>query len=265
MSNEHHIKEFGLIGYPLSHSFSKRYYDNKFEREGITDCRYNLYPIEQISELPGLLRAHPGLCGLNVTIPHKIGVMFYLDKISLEAKEVDAVNCIKISKHNPVESFFSGEVPMDGVHLAGFNTDVYGFETSLRPLLRRQHRRALVLGNGGAARAVFYVLRKLHIEFAVVSRKPAGKQLSYGQLTRDVMEAHPLIINTTPLGTHPDITACPDIPYTYIGKQHILYDLVYNPAETEFLKRGAANGAVIKNGLEMLELQAEKNWEIWNS
>ncbi|SEN80613.1 shikimate dehydrogenase [bacterium A37T11] len=259
------MKKFGLIGYPLKHSFSKQYYNDKFEKEGITDCVYELLPLQQISELPGLLKASPELCGLNVTIPHKIGVMFYLDKISPEAKEVDAVNCIKIIKRNPVESFFCGEVGVDKVQLAGFNTDVYGFEESLKPLLPKRPIKALVLGDGGAARAVFYVLKKLHIDFSVVSRRATSKQLSYEQVNPEVIAQHLLIINTTPLGTFPDVEACPQIPYEYLSKDHLLYDLVYNPAETAFLKRGAARGATVKNGMEMLVLQAEKNWEIWNN
>lgn len=259
------MKKFGLIGYPLKHSFSKQYFNEKFEKEGLKDYHYELLPLPNISDLPDLLKQQPELCGLNVTIPHKIGVMFYLDKISPEAKEIDAVNCIRIVKSNPVESFFSGEMCMKKVQLEGYNTDVYGFEESLKPLLKKQHSKALVLGNGGAARAVFYVLKKLGIDYDVVSRRANPKQLSYGQLNREIIEAHPLIINTTPLGTFPKIDEKPEIPYEFIDKRHLLYDLVYNPEETAFLKEGKKGGATIKNGLEMLHLQAEKNWEIWNS
>ncbi|QNL51152.1 shikimate dehydrogenase [Olivibacter sp. SDN3] len=259
------MKKFGLIGYPLKHSFSKKYFNEKFEKESLIDHQYELLPLPNISDLPELLKKQPELCGLNVTIPHKIGVMFYLDKISPEAKEIDAVNCIKIVKSNPVESFFSGEMCMKSVQLEGFNTDVYGFEESLKPLLKKQHTKALVLGNGGAARAVFYVLKRLGIDYAVVSRRANAKQFSYDQLNRTIIEDHLLIINTTPLGTFPQIDEKPLIPYEFIGEKHLLYDLVYNPEETAFLKEGKAKGAQVKNGMEMLHLQAEKNWDIWNS
>lgn len=259
------MKKYGLIGYPLKHSFSKKYFTEKFEKLGLTDSVYDLYPLPNISDLPELLKANPQLCGLNVTIPHKIGAMFYLDKISPEAKEVDAVNCINIIKSNPVQNFFSGEISMNKVRLEGYNTDVYGFEASLKPLLKSQHKKALVLGNGGAARAVFYVLKNLGIPFEVVSRRANAKQYSYEQLDEKIIREHTLIINTTPLGTFPNIDEHPAIPYEYLGPEHLLYDLVYNPEETAFLKRGKARGAETKNGLEMLHLQAEKNWEIWNS
>lgn len=259
------MKKYGLIGFPLKHSFSKVYFTEKFEKLGLSDCTYDLFPLPNISDLPELLKANPQLLGLNVTIPHKIGVLFYLDKISPEAKAVDAVNCIKIIKHNPLQNFFSGEISMNKVQLEGYNTDVYGFEESLKPLLKSHHKKALVLGNGGAARAVFYVLKNLDIEFKVVSRRANAKQYAYDQLDEKIIREHPIIINTTPLGTYPNVEELPTIPYGSIGKKHLLYDLVYNPGETAFLKRGKEQGAVTKNGIEMLHLQAEKNWEIWNS
>lgn len=259
------MKKYGLIGYPLKHSFSKRYFTEKFEKLGLNDSVYDLYPLPNISDLPDLLKANPELCGLNVTIPHKIGAMFYLDKISPEAKEVDAVNCINIIKNNPVQNFFSGEISMNKVRLEGYNTDVYGFETSLKPLLKAHHKKALVLGNGGAARAVFYVLKNLNIAFEVVSRRANAKQYAYEQLDKRTIREHTLIINTTPLGTFPNMDEYPAIPYEYLGPEHLLYDLVYNPEETAFLKKGKEKGATTKNGMEMLYLQAEKNWEIWNS
>ena len=259
------MKKFGLIGYPLKHSFSKKYFNEKFEKEGLKGYHYELLPLPNISDLPDLLRKEPELCGLNVTIPHKIGVMFYLDKISPEAREIDAVNCIKIVKSNPVESFFSGEMCMKRVQLEGYNTDVYGFEESLKPLLKKFHTKALVLGNGGAARAVFYVLKKLNIDFDIVSRRANPKQFSYEQLNQNIMEEHLLIINTTPVGTFPQVDEKPAIPYAYLTNKHLLYDLVYNPEETAFLKEGKKRGAAIKNGMEMLYLQADKNWQIWNS
>ncbi|MXV14690.1 shikimate dehydrogenase family protein [Hufsiella ginkgonis] len=258
------MKKFGLIGFPLSHSFSKEYFTKKFKEEGLEDHVYELYPLPNINQLEALIRSEPGLCGLNVTIPHKIGVMFYLDKVDEAAKEIDAVNCIKILNNKPMESFFSGEISFMQVNLHGYNTDAYGFETSLAPLLKKHHKKALVLGNGGATRAVIYVLKKLHIEFTVVSRRPVRKQITYEQLNKQVMAEHTLVINTTPLGMSPNYHTCPAIPYEYLTGKHLLYDLVYNPEETEFLRRGKEQGAAIKNGMEMLHLQAEKSWEIWN-
>lgn len=248
------MKKFGLIGFPLTHSFSKKYYLGKFKNEQIKDVSYELYAIETIDLLLGLLHGDKEIMGINVTIPHKIAVMRYLDELSDEARAIAAVNCIKVQRDN------------DGaVHLKGYNTDVFGFEMSLRPLLEHHHTKALVLGNGGAAKAVIYTLDKLGIEFRLVSRTPDAGQLAYAGITQQVMAEYPLIINTTPLGTYPDVDNCPDIPYEYIGKSHLLYDLIYNPGETLFLQKGKDYGARVKNGLEMLELQAEKNWEIWNS
>lgn len=259
------MKKYGLIGYPLTHSFSKKYFTEKFEKEELDNYQYDLYPLPNLSDLPDLIKGIPELCGLNVTVPHKIGVMFYLDKIDPAAKEIDAVNCIKIVNHQPVEAFFSGELSSMKVRLEGYNTDAFAFEASLKPLLKKHHQKALILGNGGAARAVAYILNKLGISYRLVSRRAIGKQLSYDKLDADVMSERLLIVNTTPLGTAPNIDECPDIPYELLGPRHLLYDLVYNPAETEFLKRAKARGASIKNGIEMLHLQAEKSWEIWNS
>ena len=259
------MKKFGLIGYPLSHSFSKKYFNEKFEREGLKDYHYELYPLQNISDIENLINSTPDLCGLNVTIPHKIGVMYYLDKVSPDAKAIDAVNCIKIIKNNPLETVFSGELPNMKVRLEGYNTDAYGFETSLKPLLKKHHTKALVLGSGGGSRAVTYVLSKLGIDYRVVSRRKGPKQITYAELTKNLMNEYLLIINTTPLGMAPNIETSPEIPYEFLGEKHLLYDLVYNPAETEFLKKGQARGATVKNGEEMLHLQAEKAWEIWNS
>lgn len=259
------MKKYGLIGYPLTHSFSKEYFSEKFAKEGYEDREYELYPLQNLSDLPELINDTHDLTGLNVTVPHKIGVMFYLDKIDPAAREIDAVNCIKIVNHQPVEAFFSGELSSMKVRLEGYNTDAFAFEESLKPLLKKHHQKALILGNGGAARAVAYVLNKLDISYKLVSRRAIGKQLKYKQLTPSVMKDRLLIINTTPLGTSPNIEECPDIPYELLTTKHLLYDLVYNPEETEFLKRGKEKGSAIKNGLEMLHLQAEKSWEIWNS
>lgn len=248
------MNKFGLIGFPLTHSFSKKYYDAKIEREQIPEVGYELYPIPDITDFPGLVEKDPQLVGVNVTIPYKIAVMRYLDQLSPEAEAIAAVNCIRIEREN------SGR-PV----LTGYNTDVYGFAESLRPLLKPHHDAALILGNGGAAKAVSFALAQLNIAHTVVSRSAGNGQLAYEQLDAAVIGIHPLIVNTTPLGTYPDVMGCPDIPYDLLDERHLLYDLVYNPPETEFLKRGQAQGAAIKNGLEMLERQAERNWEIWNA
>lgn len=246
------MKKFGLIGFPLAHSFSKKYYDAKIDRQQITGVNYELYAIPSIADFPRLIADNPLLMGVNVTIPYKIDVMDFLDSLSAEAEAIAAVNCIRIDR------------PTNGEpRLTGYNTDVYGFAESLKPLLRPEHDTALVLGNGGAAKAVTFALTQLGIAHSIVSRAAGKGQYTYAQLDADIIESHPLIINTTPLGTYPAVIDCPDIPYDYLSERHLLYDLVYNPTKTEFLKRGQAKGAVVKNGLEMLELQAERNWEIW--
>ena len=241
------MRRFGLIGHPLTHSFSKKYFEEKFRREGISDCTYDLFPLQSVDELEALVASTPDLQGLNVTIPYKQLVLKHLNQLHLE--DAGACNCIQI---------------IDGT-LIGHNTDIPGFEKSLLPLLKPQHRNAIVLGNGGAAKAVVYVLNKLGIGYEIVSRKiHDGSSLEYEQLTGDLISRHKLIINTSPLGTFPDIESFPPIPYQFIGKEHLLYDLVYNPEETVFLKKGRAQGAIIKNGYEMLVLQAEESWRIWN-
>lgn len=247
------MKKLGLIGYPLGHSFSKKYYLDKFEKETIQGIDYDLYALEHITDFPKLYQDEPAFYGVNVTIPYKIAVMDYLDELSPEAAAIQAVNCIQIRQ-------------VDGrSYLKGFNTDVYGFQASLEPLLKEQHTEALILGNGGAAKAVVYALKQLGIGYKFVSRTPSEQQFSYQQLTKDIIEQYKLIINCSPVGTFPHIEQCPDLPYEAIGEQHLLYDLIYNPAETLFLKKGREREAQTKNGLEMLILQAEKNWEIWNT
>lgn len=261
------MKKFGLIGYPLGHSFSEKYFTEKFKAENLDNCVYELFPVQKLSDLPQLLAKEKYLCGLNVTIPHKIGVMYYLDEIDKDAQEIDAVNCIKVTHHHSVKSIFSGELCTLNAHkpkLIGYNTDAYGFEKSLKPLLESHHKKALILGNGGAARAVKFVLEKLKIDYKFVSRRPLKGMLNYNDLSEATLKEYRIIINTTPLGTFPDVENCPDIPYQYLTNKHLLYDLIYNPAETTFLKKGKEKGAKIKNGAEMLELQAEKSWEIWN-
>lgn len=259
------MKHYGLIGYPLTHSFSKKYFTEKFEKEHITDSKYELYPLEDINGLQDLLDIHPDICGLNVTVPHKIKVLRYLDWIEPDARSAGAVNCIRVSAESPVLAAFSGEVGVKGhdFRLEGFNTDIYGFEMSLTPFLKDHHDQALVLGDGGAAKAVKCVLEKLGINFKVVTRKPIGDNLLFKDLKPHHIKKHLIIINTTPLGTSPNVDECPDIPYDAITEDHLLYDLVYNPEKTLFLQKGEEQGATIKNGYEMLVLQAEKSWEIW--
>ncbi|MGI4751964.1 MAG: shikimate dehydrogenase family protein [Janthinobacterium lividum] len=260
------MKKYGLIGFPLTHSFSKKYFTEKFEKEGIEDCSYELFELENLSNFPEFIKANPDLCGLNVTIPHKIGAVYYMNWMDDEAKKVEAINCIKVIQESAVAAAFSGEVGFvdQDFRLEGYNTDIHGFENSLKPLLKSQHIKALVLGNGGASRAVRYVLKKLRIPFQVVSRRPKPNQILYENVTAELVKSYKLIINTTPLGTDPDITSFPPIPYEAITNQHLLYDLIYNPEKTVFLQKGEAQGAEIKNGHEMLVLQAEKAWEIWN-
>lgn len=245
--------KLGLIGYPLGHSFSKNFYLSKFEAEGINHIDYDLYPIEHIEKFIPLLQKEIAFRGFNVTIPYKQTVMDYVDDLSQEAAAIQAVNCITIHRTT------------DKLWLKGYNTDAYGFQKSLEPLLKPQHTSALVLGNGGAAKAVFYVLQKLHIPYHIVSRSKDNGDFTYHDLTADIIESNTLIINCSPVGTYPNIAECPEIPYEALSSQHLLYDLIYNPEETLFLKKGKEKGATIKNGYEMLVLQAEKNWEIWQS
>jgi shikimate dehydrogenase len=261
------MKKYGLIGYPLSHSFSKKYFTEKFEAENIHNSSYELYPLSDINQLEDLLKQEPELCGINVTVPYKVTVLPLLDSMSEYAREIGAVNCIRVSQMSPVTAAFSGEVGIEGKEymVEGFNTDAYGFEMSLKPLLKSRHTSALILGDGGAARAVKYILRTLNISYKSVTRKPADRHITFNELTPELVANHLLIINTTPLGTAPNIDECPDIPYEALTEDHLLFDMVYNPEQTLFLKKGAERGAVTKNGYEMLILQAEKSWEIWNS
>ena len=245
---------FGLIGYPLSHSFSKQYFNEKFRREGIEGCYYELFPLERIEALPALLEAHPKLRGLNVTIPYKQQVMPYLGRLDEGAGAVGAVNTISVK---------------EGL-LTGYNTDVYGFERSLQTFLDERGGeaaglQALVLGTGGAAKAVAYVLRKMGIPYREVSRTKKTGRLTYPELNETLMRDCRLIVNTTPLGMSPKADTCPEIPFQHIGTQHLLYDLVYNPEETLLMAKARRQGAAVHNGLAMLRLQAEKAWEIWNS
>jgi shikimate dehydrogenase len=261
------MKLFGLIGFPLTHSFSKKYFTNKFEQENIEGYKYELFSLEDIKDFPKLLDDHPNLLGLNVTVPHKKNVIPYLDWVSHDAKEVGAVNCIHIYGESPVQAAFEGEVGITGhnFRLEGYNTDIYGFEESLKPLLTGSHQKALILGNGGAAFAVKYVLQQLSIPYQIVTRRPEEGCILYTDVTPKMVAGHKLIINTTPLGTFPKVDECAPIPYEAITNEHLLYDLVYNPEQTLFLTKGLEQGAAIKNGYEMLELQAERSWHIWTS
>lgn len=245
------MRIFGLIGFPLGHSWSKKYFTKKFENERIPGCTYELFPLNDISELPQLLALQPEIEGLNVTIPYKTAVIPFLDEISIEAREIGAVNVIKISRDNEV------------LNLKGYNSDTTGFLKSLKPYLSF-HKSALVLGTGGSSKAVVYVLNKLGIQVTMVSRKQSDKSLGYSDLTRQIIETSDIIINTTPLGMFPDISSKPDIPYEYLEKKHLLYDLVYNPELTTFMKLGIEKGCRVISGYEMLKIQAERAWEIWN-
>lgn len=243
---------FGLIGYPLTHSFSKRYFTEKFEREGIADCRYELFELPDIQELLNILTQNPTLKGLNVTIPHKLAVMPFLEALDASAQKVGAVNVIKIQP--------------DG-SLKGYNSDYYGFKQSIEswlPAEAMQNLNALLLGDGGATKAVKAALTDLGIVYQTVSRQAVNGKLAYADLNEEIMATHHLIINCSPVGTYPQVNACPDIPYQLLTPNHFLYDLVYNPDETLFMQKGVFQGATIHNGLRMLELQAEKAWEIWN-
>ncbi len=248
------MKTFGLIGYPLSQSFSQKYFTEKFEKEGYKG-RYLNFAIPQIEEFPELIKHHPYIGGLNVTIPYKEQVIAYLNDMDPIAKEAGAVNVIKFDWSNP-------EKPI----LKGYNSDIIGFTNSIKPFIKDHHKKALILGTGGAAKAVSFALKQLKIDFKFVSRNPKGnEQITYESLDKEAMQNNLVIINTTPLGMYGDLSAKPNIPYKYCGKNHLFYDLIYNPEVTAFLAAGQEQGAVIKNGLEMLYEQAEAAWEIWNS
>jgi shikimate dehydrogenase len=242
---------FGLVGKDISYSFSEQYFTKKFERLNLEDHTYQNFDISSSENFPDIIAKEENLKGLNVTIPYKEEVLDYLHVIDGEAKKIGAVNTIKILENN---------------RLKGFNTDVYGFETSLTPLLKKHHSKALILGTGGASKAVNYVLNKLDIEVLFVSRNPKSEnEISYNDLTESILKSYTVIVNCTPIGTHPAVDECPNIPYKYITSNHLLFDLIYNPSRTLFLKKGMEKNAQVSNGFKMLELQAEKSWEIWNA
>ena len=244
------MRLYGIIGYPLAHSFSKKYFTEKFEKNNLTDCKYEVFPLRSITEFPALINSQPELKGLSVTIPHKKNVLAYLDDVSGIPEGMNACNSIRISEGK----------------LFGYNTDVTGFQQSLQPLLKSFHDQALILGNGGASSAVKSALTNLGIRFKIVSRTlHDDSDLTYEQLNESDISKNLLIINCTPLGMTPETDAFPPIPYEALTQRHLLFDLIYNPAKTKFLEKGEAKGAMIKNGEEMLVLQAEASWKIWNS
>jgi len=250
-------KIYGLIGYPLTHSFSKKYFTEKFEKENISDCEYNLYSLSSIHQLSQLLQDNPEIAGLNVTIPYKESIIPLLNELDPIAKAVGAVNCIKIEHGNNKQP-----------RLKGFNTDVFGFRQSIKPFLEKRHERALILGTGGASKAAAYVLKEIGLDCYFITRhknqSSGPNTFLYEELNEYMLNAIKLVINTTPIGMFPNIKEAPAIPYDLLTPSHLLYDLIYNPAETEFLKRGKEKGAETINGLSMLQQQAEEAWRIWN-
>lgn len=240
----------GLIGFPLAQSFSNKYFTAKFQQLGLTNFQHVVCPMQSVADgLPAMLKTYPDLLGFNVTIPHKENILPFLDEQNEVVQKMAACNCVRVK---------------DG-KLKGYNTDVIGFKQSLLPLLQSCHSKALVLGTGGASKAVQYVLEELGIGYLLVSRKKQGEStITYSELTEDIVQNHRLIVNTTPVGMYPKVDACPDLPYMFMGEKHLCYDLIYNPDETLFLKKSREAGAVIKNGYEMLIIQAEESWRIWN-
>ena len=243
------MEQYGLIGYPLGHSFSRRFFNEEFFPEHGIEAEYLNFEIPEADGLLEVVRTHPLLRGLNCTIPHKQAIIPLLDEISPEAREIGAVNVIRIR---------------DG-RLKGFNSDIIGFMDSLRPLLRPHHRRALVLGSGGASKAVWAGLLRMGLEPMQVSRKAGDGVLSYEMLTPEVMADCTVVVNCSPVGMFPHVDECPAIPYELLSGRHLLYDLVYNPLDTLFMQRGREHGAIVKNGLEMLRLQALASWKFWHS
>ncbi|MDG1517571.1 MAG: shikimate dehydrogenase [Flavobacteriales bacterium] len=247
-------KKLGLLGYPLTHSFSAKYFGEKFKNENIKGFTYENFEIPTIEDFTDVIKNNPEIVGLNVTIPYKEQIIPFLDELDDEAREIGAVNTIKVIR------------TAEGVKLKGYNTDIYGFKETLKPLLKMNHYKALILGTGGAAKAVEYVLKNIGLDVLYVSRNPESEsEKSYDELNDVAVKNFPVIVNSTPLGMHPEVDVCPDIPYEHLSEDNLLYDLIYNPGETLFMKKGAEQGANTQNGLGMLKLQAEKAWEIWNS
>ncbi len=239
--------KFGLVGKNISYSFSRKYFSEKFAKLGLSDHIYENYDLQSINEFQEL--RNKGIRGLNVTIPYKEDVIPFLDRLDPKAAEIGAVNTIKFDEQG----------------LSGFNTDIYGFRHAIEPMLLPAHKAALILGTGGASKAISFVFKELNIPFRFVSRKPGEGALAYSDLNQKILQQHPVIVNCTPLGTYPKVEQRPDIPYEFITSTHLFFDLIYNPEKTSFLLEGEKRGAAISNGLKMLELQAEKAWSIWNS
>jgi shikimate dehydrogenase len=249
------MKTFGLIGHRLGYSFSRKFFTDKFKQENLTDYEYVNFELDSIEEFPKIFDQGKDIAGLNCTIPYKQQIMQYLNEIDAEAVQVGAVNTVKIIRN-------------DGFRfLIGFNTDIYGFEHSLRPMLEEKHQKALILGTGGASKAIKYILNKLNIDYVSATTKEQlfDKEIRYEAIDEQLLKERLIVIHATPIGTFPNVDQCPAIPYEYLTPDHVCFDLVYNPEETMFLKKAKAQGAKTKNGLEMLHLQAIKAWEIWNS
>ncbi|MCF6185793.1 MAG: shikimate dehydrogenase [Bacteroidales bacterium] len=249
------MRLFGLIGYPLTHSFSEKYFNDKFEKENIQDVKYKIFPIHSVSEFPEILKSNTNIFGFNITSPYKQSVIPYLDETNIIAAEIHAVNVVKVIRKN------------QNIKLIGYNTDVYGFQKSLKIKLSPEVKSALILGTGGAAKAVSAALRNLGINYKFVSRtnKPDSQSLNYNSLNEELFRKNLLIINASPVGIFPDVNQKPDIPYEYLTENHHLFDLIYNPEKTQFLFEGEKRKAIIQNGLQMLYFQADKAWEIFNS
>ena len=246
-------KKYGLIGYPLGHSFSVDFFNNKFVSENI-DAEYRNFELKDLKELKFVLHENPDLCGLNVTLPYKMDVIPLLDSLTDNARDIGAVNVIKFKRGG----LFTR------LHLEGHNSDITGFKQSIEPLLNKSHRKALILGTGGASKAIYHGLKQLGIDAMFVSRKQETDAIMYYEISPEIIEDYTVIVNATPLGMYPNTDSSPDIPYQFLTPNHLLYDLIYNPDETLFMKKGKSSGAVVKNGLEMLLLQAFISWEIWN-
>ena len=249
MKKKEPIKLFGLIGRNIDYSFSRKYFSEKFKKNNLNDCVYLNYDLKEISDFNKIINKNPSLKGLNVTIPYKKTIIPFLDELSDEAKAINAVNTIVFES--------SGRK-------IGHNTDYLGFNKALKEKCKSRPENALILGSGGASEAVKYVLNKIGCDFKIVSRHPDKNQIGYYQITKEIIKTTNLIINTTPVGTYPKINEAPNIPYKYLDSEHLLFDLIYNPRETEFLKRGKTNGCRITNGYKMLEYQAEKSWGLWS-
>ncbi|MBT8288980.1 MAG: shikimate dehydrogenase [Bacteroidia bacterium] len=241
------VYKFGLVGRHIEYSFSRHFFNEKFKNEGLP-YYYQNFDLEDLSGFRAVLEQNSDLKGLNVTIPYKESIIPYMDRLSKTAKRIGAVNTIKFTKKG---------------NLKGYNTDAFGFKNSLKPLLSKHHQSALILGTGGASKAIVYVLIKLGLSFNYVSRSKRDNGFTYDELTAEIIKTHQIIINCTPLGTFPNVDECPNLPYEHLDTRHLLFDLIYNPSMTEFMNRGASQGAQVSNGKKMLELQAEKAWSIW--